>query len=60
MLTYRGVHYKPSQIGFKTLPSDTVGIYRGVRMRLPENVHRLDLAHTIPLIYRGVKYIARF
>lgn len=60
MLTYRGIHYKPSQIGFKMSLTDTVGTYRGVQMQIPGSVHCLDLSTTIPLTYRGVKYIARF
>lgn len=59
MLTYRGVRYHPSHLGFETFPSETVGVYRGVQMRLRTANHPQAITQTIPLTYRGVRYHAK-
>ena len=54
-MIYRGIPYQPVSFGHKTVPSDTPGVYRGVKMLFPQ-AQRAAVGQPLWLTYRGVKY----
>ncbi|MEM9163330.1 MAG: DUF4278 domain-containing protein [Cyanobacteria bacterium P01_F01_bin.4] len=55
-LIYRGSHYQTQNMGYETVPSETVGIYRGNRLRLRVLKPGQYTTGFVPLTYRGATY----